>query len=380
MADVVHKVERVGCVGALSQSIKNVFGGILLIIAFFPVVFFNEYNAVTTAKSLDEGAASVMSITSDALDERNEGALVHISGDATAAEDVQDAEFGLAVDALRLRRAVQMYQWEESSTTKTEGNKKTTTYRYNTDWYDTVIASDRFEERAGHDNPSQMPFLEQVTDAANVTIGAFVLNRDQLDELDDFEVLQASLPPLADRGTPRDQWLYLETANPNTPTVGDVRIGFQQIPEGPISIVAKQVGNTFEPFRAKAGGSVSLITQGTQSAEEMFAAAKRNNMLMTWFFRLGGFLMCLGGFRLVMGPLEVISSRIPLIGSLFSVGISLVSLLIAAPLTLFVIGLSWLVVRPVLAIVLLLAGGALFTLLVLLVSVAYKNFKGEAIE
>jgi hypothetical protein len=380
MADVVQKVERVGCVGALSRSIKNVFGGILLIIAFFPVVFFNEYNAVTTAKSLDEGAAAVMSITADALDERNEGALVHISGDATAAEDVQDAEFGLAVDALRLRRAVQMYQWEESSTTKTEGNKKTTTYRYNTDWYDTVIASDRFEERAGHDNPNQMPFLEQITDAANVTIGAFVLNRDQLDELDDFEVLQASLPPLADRGTPRDQWLYLETANPNTPTVGDVRIGFQQIPEGSISIVAKQVGNTFEPFRAKAGGSVSLITQGTQSAEEMFATAKRNNMLMTWFFRLGGFLMCLGGFRLVMGPLEVISSRIPLIGSLFSVGISLVSLLIAAPLTLFVIGLSWLVVRPVLAIVLLLAGGALLTLLVLLVGVAYKNFKGEAVE
>ena len=147
-----------------------------------------------------------------------------------------------------------------------------------------------------------------------------------------------------------------------------------------MSIVAKQVGNTFEPFRASAGGTVSLIVAGTQSADEMFATAKRNNMLMTWFFRLGGFLMCLGGFRLVMGPLEVISSRIPIIGSLFSVGISLVALLLAAPLTLLVIGLSWLVVRPVLALALLLAGGALFTLLLVLVGVAYKNFKGEAVE
>ena len=299
---------------------------------------------------------------------------------ATATEDVRDEEFGLTVDALRLRRVVEMYQWEESSTTKTEGNKKRTTYRYNMDWQDTLIDSKRFEERAGHQNPTQMPYLEQVVNAANVSIGAFSLNRSQLEELDDFEDIQASQPPLTDRGTPRDQWLYLDGAKPGTPNVGDVRVGFEQIPEGPVSIIAKQVGNTFEPFRAKAGGSVSLITQGTQSADEMFATAKRNNMLMTWFFRLGGFLMCLGGFRLVMGPLEVISSRIPLIGSLFSVGISLVALLLALPLTLLVIGLSWLVVRPLLAIGLLVVGGGFFALLVVLVGYAYMNFKGDEVE
>ena len=380
MADVVEKVEHVGCVGALTRSIKNVFGGIVLIICFFPLVFFNEYNAVTTAKSLDEGAAAVVSIAAERIDESNEGSLVHISGVATATEDVRDEEFGLTVDALRLRRVVEMYQWEESSTTKTEGNKKRTTYRYNMDWQDTLIDSKRFEERAGHQNPTQMPYLEQVVNAANVSIGAFSLNRSQLEELDDFEDIQASQSPLTDRGTPRDQWLYLDGAKPGTPNVGDVRVGFEQIPEGPVSIIAKQVGNTFEPFRAKAGGSVSLITQGTQSADEMFATAKRNNMLMTWFFRLGGFLMCLGGFRLVMGPLEVISSRIPLIGSLFSVGISLVSLLLALPLTLLVIGLSWLVVRPLLAIGLLVVGGGFFALLVVLVGYAYMNFKGDEVE
>ena len=379
MADVVQTVEHVGCVSALTRSIKNVFGGILLIICFFPLVFFNEYNAVTTAKSLDEGAAAVVSIATDTVDERNEGALVHITGNATAPDEVRDESFGLSVDALRLRRVVEMYQWEESSKTKTEGNKKTTTYRYNTDWVDTVISSTNFHERAGHENPKQMPFLEQTVNAANVSIGAFALNREQLDELDDFEPMQANLPPLPDRGTPQDRWLYLDGANPSAPNVGDARVSFEQIPEGPVSIVARQVGNTFEPFRAKAGGAVSLIAMGTQSADEMFATAKRNNMLMTWFFRFGGFLMCLAGFRLVMGPLEVISSRIPLVGSLFSVGISLVALLMAAPLTLFVIGLSWLVVRPVLAIALLLTGGALLAVLLLLVGMAYKNSKGEAI-
>ena len=59
-----------------------------------------------------------------------------------------------------------------------------------------------------------MPYLEQTMDAANVAIGAFVLNRSQLEELDDFESLQASLPPLPDRGTPRDRWLYLTTPTP----------------------------------------------------------------------------------------------------------------------------------------------------------------------
>ena len=98
----------------------------------FPLVFFNEYNAVTTAKSPTRA-------------QQPSSAFNRTPASATTArwstspvkpppEDVRDEEFGLTVDALRLRRVVEMYQWEETSTTKTEGNKKRTTYRYNTDW------------------------------------------------------------------------------------------------------------------------------------------------------------------------------------------------------------------------------------------------------
>ncbi len=58
-----------------------VLGG-LMAIATVPTLFFNEGRAVKTAHALAEGAAAVVAVDANQLDQLNEGKLVHLSGRA----------------------------------------------------------------------------------------------------------------------------------------------------------------------------------------------------------------------------------------------------------------------------------------------------------
>ena len=355
MADSVSKTEHVGIFSALIQSIKNVLaGGAFLLIAPC-VLFFNECNSVEIAKSLAEGSGLVVSVASDTVDPSNESKLVHTSGQAATAETLSDADFGISVNAIKLQRDVEMYQWEEKKTTKTEGSKKTTTYNYTEGWQDDLIVSSSFEEQAGHNNPSSMPYEDKAMVAQVVTVGAFTLSSGQIGDLS----ASGTYTPETSSHTIKDGYLYL-SANPSSPVVGDVRIQYKVMMPGPISLVAQQSGSTFSSYQTEAGKSLSLIQSGTATAEDMFAAAQSANVVMTWVLRLVGFMMIFGGLNLLIGPLRVVGQRVPFIGGLFGAGLSLVTFLIAAAASLFIIALAWLTARPLLGVLLLLLGGAAF--------------------
>ena len=74
----------------LFGSIKSVLFGLILFIAAFPVLFWNEGRAVKTARSLKEGAGAVVSVPADAVNAANEGKLVHVSGAVATEAPVAD--------------------------------------------------------------------------------------------------------------------------------------------------------------------------------------------------------------------------------------------------------------------------------------------------
>lgn len=356
MADQVTRVTQVGIFSALAQSFKNVLGGAGLFILAFPIMFWNECNSVQTARSLDEGLGAVVSVSADSVDAANEGALIHISGNAQTSDTLSDADFMISVQALLLERDVEMYQWEEKSSTKTEGNTKTTTYTYRTTWADDLIDSSRFEERQGHSNPSSMLFEDRSYAAQTVTLGAFTLSGDQLQRLSASTVYTPESSP----HTIHDGYLYINDAEPGTPEVGDVRVQFTVLEPGPMSVVSQQAGTTFTPFPTSAGRNVSLIQTGTHSAESMFADAQAANVVMTWVLRIVAFFMVFGGMNLVIGPLRVVGERVPLVGRIFGAGMTLVTFFLSSALTLVTISVAWIVARPLLGIALLLLGGGAF--------------------
>ncbi|NLE39807.1 MAG: hypothetical protein GX621_17445 [Pirellulaceae bacterium] len=165
----------------LSGSIGGVLIGILLFLAAFPLLFWNESRTVDRARAMKEGRAGVAALDRiDRVDPGMEGRLVWLTGEAVTEETLRDEEFAVAVNAIRLRRVVEMYQWVEDKESETKkkmggGTETVTTYRYNKRWSDSPVDSSRFSKAADHANPP-MPYGGREWSAERVTVGAFRLS------------------------------------------------------------------------------------------------------------------------------------------------------------------------------------------------------------
>ena len=62
---------------------------------------------------------------------------------------------------------------------------------------------------------------------------------------------------------------------PASPTIGDVRISFELVKPGPVSVVSKQTGSTFTPYTTSNGRIVDLVASGNVPAESMFDQAQQ---------------------------------------------------------------------------------------------------------
>lgn len=359
----------------LGSSIKGVLFGLGLFIAGFPVLFWNEGNSVKTAKALDEGEGACISVESNAkVDPEMEGRLVHMTGKADTKDVLSDDVFGVSATAIRLSRKVEMYQWIEHEKTTEKKNvggsvTKTTTYTYSKEWSSSVVSSDSFKE-AGHDNPAAMEFESEEKLAQTVSFGAFMLSDDQIRRIggEQAYAFPTSFVCKVDRVQTQGTTIYVpeiktrENALNNRvvasqPRIGDMRVTFEVIYPHDISIVAKQRGGGFVGYTAKNGKKIDMLSNGIRDAAEMFAAARRNNAIMTWLVRLGGFLLMYFGLSMVLKPLSVLGDVLPILGDIIGLGTGFVAGIVAIVCTLVTIAVSWLFYRPVMAVVLLAVAG-----------------------
>ncbi len=359
----------------LGESIKSVLFGLVLFVAAFPVLFWNESRAVQTARSLSEGQGAVVAVQADAVTAGNEGKLVHVSGAVDSGEELFDEEWNVQAKAVKLIRTVEMYQWKEEEKSESKkklggGTETVKTYTYSQEWSDEPIDSSQFQETAGHENPGAFPVESQTLVADPVKVGAFTLSTEQLDQLNnatDLKVDQAAAEQLPDEV--RDQvkvaeGRYFLGANPAAPAVGDVRVSFSVVNPSQLSLVGVQTGETFAAFQAKAGDTVLLVEEGMLTAAQMFKAAQERNAVLTWILRAVGFFMFFLGTFLIFRPLAVFADVLPLFGTMLGAGIGLFAFLISVVLSSLTIAVAWIFVRPVLGItLLLLAAGATFWLI-----------------
>lgn len=111
--DTFTEVTEESWLSRIGGAIKGIAVGLVLFIAAFPVLFWNEGRAVREFKTLNEGAGGVIPLTEAMVSSDNEGRLVHVTGRAETAEILVDPEFSVAANAIRLLRTVEMYQWKE---------------------------------------------------------------------------------------------------------------------------------------------------------------------------------------------------------------------------------------------------------------------------
>lgn len=355
----------------LMKSIGGVLAGLLLFALSFPLLFWNEGRAVTTAKSLDEGQSAVVSVSADKVDPANDKKLVHVSAATRTDEKLKDPDFAVEVNAIKLNREVEMFQWVEKKHEREEkltggGSRTITTYEYEKEWVDHAVSSEDFHDE-GYGNPGPLPYQAASESAQTVTLGAFTLSSEQVGKLNDAEDLSVdgATAKSVEGGKPEAGGVYIG-ANPASPSVGDVKVKWRVVKAGPTSVVGVQAGNSFSPYHASAGDDLLLVKQSTMTAAQMFQAAQEENAMMTWVLRFVFWLFMFVGLLLVFKPISVFGDVIPFFGSMLGAGLGVFAFLFASGLSMLTIAVAWLVYRPLLGVLLLLvAGGAIFGLVTL---------------
>lgn len=378
----------------LGNSFKGIGTGILLIVAATVLLWWNEGRTVRTGDAIAEAQMVTEPIPSiDKIDSAFEGKMVYATGRAVTKDELTDPVFGVKVNAIKLRRKVEYYQWVEHSKsekrTKLGGGEETvTTYSYSAEWVDSPVNSQSFKKREGHENKTRINSENMSWLAPNVTFGAYrfpeFLSRSiggekpldiSLTDTQRAELQKAFFAPNASLdasqvvGQQGASMIHTQTntiyvgREPGSPSIGDVRVTFFETPAAEVSILAKVNGDTFVPFRASNGNTFSRLSMGVQDMNSMFDAAKSSNATMAWILRGLGVVLCIAGFGMIFAPLKVLADVIPLLGSIVGAGTGLVAGLLGSAWSLVIIAIAWIRFRPVLGFCLL---GAALALVILL--------------
>jgi hypothetical protein len=361
-----------GWLGRIGGAIKGVLFGLLLIVVSLPVLFLNEGRAVATRKSLEEGAKSYVTVSSESVNPKNDGKLVYLTGDTVVEGMLSDPDFMVSAAAVSLKRKVEVFQWKENEQTETKkklggGEETVTTYTYEKIWTDRPIDSSAFRKKQGYENP-KLALEGKMWSAERVTVGAFALSPGLLGQVNNFvkvsEDSTAEFPEeVAGKKVHRESGGFYLGESPAAPTIGDLRVSHEVAMPGTVSIIAKQKAGSFEPYIAKAGGTIEMLETGKQSAESMFASAQAANKMLTWVLRVVGFIMMLIGFNMLFRPLSVLADVVPFIGNIVGAGTGFIAFLLSLPLSLLVISVAWIFYRPLIGIPLVVAAIVGFVLL-----------------
>ena len=374
----------------LGDSFKGIGTGFLLIIAATALLWWNEGRTVRTGDAIVEAQLATEPMPAiTKVDSAFEGKMVYATGRAVTKDELTDVR----VNAIKLRRKVEYYQWVEHRRSEKRqklggGEETVTTYTYSREWVNHPVDSQSFKQMVGHENKTRIQTEAADWLAPNVTFGAYrfpaFLTRSiggekpldiSLTDTQRAELQKAFFAPNANLeasqvvGQQGASMIHTQAntiyvgREPGVPAIGDVRVTFFETPAAEVSILAKVNGDTFVPFRASNGNTFSRLSMGTQDMNSMFDAAKSGNATMAWILRGLGLVLCVTGFGMVFAPLKGLADVIPLLGSIVGAGTGLVAGLLGTAWSMIIIAIAWIRFRPVLGACLL---GAALVLVILL--------------
>ena len=373
-----QKVTTTSYGGRLKKATQGVGMGFLMLIAGTVLLFWNEGRTVKTTKMLKEAQSVCIELGDvDQINVEADGKIVHASGFATTQDILTDGDFDISVNAIKLIRSVEYYQWVEHQHSETKdkvggGQETITTYTYSKEWVSSPVNSYNFEDPdyRGIDNSVLLSVESNTWQAQNVSFGAYQFPESLISQMNNSRAFQVELKPeVTQYYEEQFHKAYSVSASQNfihvngnivyvgvnsaSPTIGDVRVTYKQVVPGDVSILAKVNGNTFEKYTAKNGYSLITLEDGTVSADEMFANEHASNKFMAWLLRIIGILLVFGGFKNIFNIITQLLKVLPFLANIADLGVNLVAGVLTAVWCLVVIAIAWLWYRPLLGILLL---------------------------
>ncbi len=348
----------------LSNSLKGIGVGFLMFIAGTILLFWNEGRTVKTAKMLKQAEKVCVHVDDiSTADPSLNGQVIHASAFADTRDSLVDNEFGVGARAISLSRDVSYYQWVEHQSSQTKdkiggGQETVTTYTYSKEWVPFPVESANFADPDYKNRNSIRKKVEsQRLYSENVSFGGYRLSPGLIHQIGGAKDLNLSIAAKDSTEHVQGNMVYYG-ANPSSPEIGDVKVTFSRVDPATVSIIAQVAGDTFEPFTAKNGYSLSTLEMGTVGMETMFANEKAKNNMMKWILRLIGFLLVLAGLKGIIGIVVAILKVIPFVANIVNLAVNIVIGVVAFAWSLLVIAIAWIVYRPVLGVILLAIGGA----------------------
>lgn len=359
----------------IKDSFKSIIVGLLLIAIAIFILFWNENHSIKTKLSLIEASKILIQIPNEPINPVHDEKVVYVTGLATTNEKLFDDLLEVDVNAINLNRQVEMYQWHEiqnSSSQSNIGGSKTETvdYQYQIRWSSKLTNSQNFNDSNHHINPKEMRVLPKKQYAKEVTLGDFKLPTELITQINNAQTIILSdreliivKKQLREPASLYQDQIYLGK-NPENPAVGDIKIALSAVYPQQVSVIAVQVGSTFEPYIAKAGEQVMLLESGNIPANVMINNALDKNKLLTYWLRFLSLFLMVVGISLLFTPLVVIGDVIPVVGTFLSYGRGLFSLIAGISLWSILFAVAWITVRPLL-------GLTIIGTLILMISLLY---------
>jgi hypothetical protein len=392
----------------MKDSLAAVLIGLILIMFSVPVLWLNEKRNAQFETLISRGEADCRDIKDGEYDPKNTNWPVHVTGRTSSVVAVEDSLFNVRFSSgvIKLSHQVEIYQWEEEEHEKTEeketlgGGKETTKtkfYTHEKKWLSSYEDGQAFQEKEGHVNkkpPGVDPEPNGLTETcAKVEFGkGFLLQDIELVQLGHGSVLGPEVEGFPDKLTFKRNGklqfirngIYFHareggTANADVPEIGDVRVTFNWLKDGEVTVVGLQSDGLdgkgcFLPFRvirrpicscsglpeeqekemlreeaekkpqeyaneavwgglgwcfccacnivgmccAAATPQLHDAYYAKVSKSECFNRAKKAQAAQKWIIRVVGWLMMFIGLDLLFSPLTTVLKVLPFIGPFLS--------------------------------------------------------------
>jgi hypothetical protein len=385
----------------MREAFHQLLVGLVMLFFSFPILWFNESRNAKMESLLRHAKAQVRSVGGKCK-EANRNRLVHVNGEMMrAAAEVRNQQFNIVMPqgCIRLRRSIETYQIIEHSQSqqreKIGGGKETiTTYTYSEEWSSTAHNSSHYHDQTLNRNRciEGLALGCPTDECSRVEYGdGFLLSNSLIRQCTDFQPVEDLPVALMYQSFKFDKQFarqtdgrYFHSEDGSTtaekPGVGDCRMTFSYVPDGPATVLALQMSGpdnsgrqSFGPYRlisrgwcgslsedqeklclereAKKSASqladeagcsgvlgclccpcslvmkcfasaltpeLSHLFHGRRTEEECFAAILMQNRVMTWGFRIAGWLMMFIGLYSLFAPFLMLIRVLPFAGPFLS--------------------------------------------------------------
>ena len=384
MADnntVTVKNAKQGFFSKIANSFASIPLGIVIVIFGCMMLWNNEKKNVINIKDVKELRGEVVDISSTEVNSDYEGKLVALTGKLDYNNAiVTDSDFSISFQTPVFDRNVEIYQWVETS----ETNDDKTTYTYKKEWKSEIVDSDDFHTTTGHENLKEQDikyFGERFVAEEDLKVGVFTLDEGFKSILSSDKAVNIPEGAVIPEGYTIYNSRYITNAEDmSNPTVGNIRISYKVNDYKDVSVLGKQVGSTITSYTSKNNKTYKELYKGTKNSTDMINTIESGNKMSKWIFRILGTLLVCIGMSMVLSPLTTLVGYIPFLGKIVNGAIGAVSSFVGIAVSLIVIGIAWLVFRPIIGIILLVVSVGLVVLAKMYISKKDDSKKPEAKE